>query len=303
MLRAASLAVIASLAAAGLACASDTRPGAAAVTTATAGVPAPAPMRVMSLNQCTDQLVLMLLPLRNISSVTYLAEGGAVTPAIRDKARLAPINHGLAEEVLAEKPDLIISGRYTTPATRMLAKQVGIPLIEVDPADSFADIRRITRQVAAAVGKQDRAEDLIARMDATLDELKRTAPKRRLAAVGWNGSGRVPGKHSLFNEILNAAGGTNVAARPGVFQASFDLEQLLALKPQPDLLLYGESALSKPSLQAGLVQHRVLRKAYGARRIAYPEGPYTCGVPQSADAARELRAEMMAAMGDAGPKP
>ena len=297
MLRAASLAVMASLAAAGLACASDTRPAAAAA------VPASASMRVMSLNQCTDQLVLMLLPLRNISSVTYLAEGGAVTPAIRDKALLAPINHGLAEEVLAEKPDLIISGRYTTPATRMLAKQVGIPLIEVDPADSFADIRRTTRQVAAAVGKQDRAEDLIAKMDATLDELKRTAPKRRLVAVGWNGSGRVPGKHSLFNEILNAAGVTNVAAGPGVFQVSFDLEQLLALKPQPDLLLYGESALSKPGLQAGLVQHRVLRKAYGARRIAYPEGAYTCGVPQSADAARELRAEMLAAVGDAGSRP
>ena len=256
----------------------------------------------MSMNQCSDQLVLMLLPLDRIRSVTYLAERGAASPEIAAKARQARINYGTAEDVLAQNPDLIVAGLYTTAATRRLAKQVGIPVIEQPPANTFDDIRQQLRTLGAAVGETARAEAIIAGMDATLAELARTAPKRKILAVGWDAGNRVPGKVSLFDAMLTAAGGENIAAGPGTFERDFDLEQLLSVKPQPDLLLYGELARSRLGLRKDSVDHPVLRRAFGRRRIAYPENLTLCGTPQLAKEAVKMRRAMLAALaGDRQP--
>ena len=53
------------------------------------------PTRIVSLNLCTDELVLRLADRRNIASVTYLAETSSVSN-VADLARQIPINHGLA---------------------------------------------------------------------------------------------------------------------------------------------------------------------------------------------------------------
>jgi iron complex transport system substrate-binding protein len=248
-------------------------------------------MRVMSVNQCTDQLVMLLLPPERIASITYLGGQAAVTPELAAKARLLKANHGLTEEALAEKPDLIVAGLYTTTTLRKLAKQTGIPVIELEAAEDFDAIRAQTLQLGEAFGEQARARAVVARMDATLAELKRSAPPQRIVAVGWNGGGRVVGRKSLFDAILTAAGGHNSAADGGAFERTLDLEQLLSLKPQPDLLLYGGS--SRPGLAA---QHPALIRAYGPRRLPYAEDAYQCGTPYAADEAVALRRAMLAAL-------
>jgi alkylated DNA nucleotide flippase Atl1 len=58
---------------------------------------------------------------------------------------------------------------------------------------------------------------------------------------------------------------------------------------RPDALLFGGATLGKPSLLSDEGQHRVVRRLYAGRRIAYNDIAHTCGLPQSADAARELR--------------
>jgi iron complex transport system substrate-binding protein len=267
-------------------------------------VPAAAakPRRVMSMNQCADQLVMMLLDPGRIGSVTYLAQSGAVSPALAAKARGLRTNHGLAEEVLAQKPDLIVAGAVTTPLTRRLARQIGIPLIALKPARSFEDIRSQMRRLGQALGEPARAEAWIARMDATLAELARTAPAHRIAVAAWNGAGRAPGKASLFDAILTAAGGYDVAANDGASERSLDLEQLLTLKPQPEVLLYGVSQRTRAGARAEVVRHPVLLRAYGSRRLSYPENAYACGTPYAADAATDLRKAMLSAVTRAEPR-
>lgn len=252
-------------------------------------------MQVMSLNACTDQLVMLLLPPDRIRSVTYLAEGAAATPALAKAARGLGVNQGLPEEILAQKPDLVIAEPITTPSARRLAGEAGVHLVVVDYADSFDDIRRTTRQVAKAVGEEARGEALLQHMDAVLAQLERTEPAARIKAVAWDGSGRVPGAQSLFNAILVAAGGVNLGAQPGRNMGTVDLEQLLALNPQPDLLLYAAAGNAQPSLQTAAVRHPVLAHAYAHRRLAIPE--YSCGTPQAADQALALRQAMKRALG------
>jgi iron complex transport system substrate-binding protein len=264
---------------------------AASACTAPATVQA-APQHVMSLNLCTDQLLLDLLPPERIASITYLARSPG-NSFLWAEARRVPINHGLAEEVLAQQPDLVLVGTYTTTAARVLLKSIGVPVVEVRPASGFDEIRVTTRQVAAAVGEAAAGEKLLATMDAALHDLEVTPPRQIIRVASWDGGGSVPGKGSLFDAILTAAGGINVAATmTGVRSGSFDLEELLAA--QPDVLAYGTGRdEAAPSRRTDAIQHPLLLQIYQHRRVTYPEVLYSCGLPESARAAAVLRASLL----------
>jgi iron complex transport system substrate-binding protein len=253
---------------------------------ATAAAGRPAPTRIMSLNLCTDLLLLQIAPKARIASVTFLAWDGARALFPGLEAGI-PINHGSAEDIVQVKPDLILDSGLGAPMTRTMARRVGARVVEVKNADSFDDIRQTLRQVGDAVGEPARAAGLIQRMDATLAELASHPPRRRLRVVAWSGGSAVPGKGSLTDAIITAAGAVNIAARPGPAESSFGVEELLIANP--DALLFGGATLGQPSLLDDEGQHRVVRRLYAGRRIAYNDIAHTCGLPQSADSARDLR--------------
>jgi iron complex transport system substrate-binding protein len=252
-----------------------------------AGVTLP-PQRVVSLNLCADQLLMALLPTSRIASITWLSRSEG-DPSLLPLAKQIAVNHGSAEEVLRLRPDLVVAGKFTTGTTRSLLRRAGVPLVEIDPANDWNGIRRLTRQVGSAVGESARAEALLSDMDAELAALGHEQPARRIRVIGWGGAGDdVPGRDTLFNTILESAGAVNVAAVEG--RGSFDLEQLLLAGPQ--VLLRGAAYGSAPALRNGVAQHRILREQYAGRMLTYPEAVYGCGVPHAARLARDLAAQL-----------
>lgn len=257
------------------------------------------PQRVMSISLCSDQLLLDLLPPSRITSVTYLSREPYESDLNAEAWKLG-VNHGTAEEVIRDRPDLVLAGTYTTPDTRQLLKAVGIPVIELPPANNFEEIREQTREVGHALGADARAEQLIREMDATLAQLGATAPKRRITIVSWDGGGSVYGRDTLNDAIFTAAGAVNLGAAPGLRSVRFGIEQLLMVRP--DLLAFGDATIATPSLRNSALAHPLLRRLFSGRQIIYPELLYSCGLPQSADAAMQLRRTMLAALRAAPPR-
>ena len=252
------------------------------------------PMHVMSLNLCVDGLILDLLPAERIASVTYLSRSPSNSFRSLEAARV-PINYGTAEEVLLEKPDLVLAGTYTTTGTRAMLNRLGVNFLEVPPANSFDDIRAVTRRVGQALGEERKAELLIAKMDATLSELSADKPSGVIRVSGWNAGGSIPGKGTLFDAILTTAGGVNIASSlPDSRSGSFDIEELLMARP--DVLAYGADSNGTPALRTDADQHPLILKIYKNRRIRYPEVLYSCGVPEIADATQEFQSKLLAAM-------
>jgi iron complex transport system substrate-binding protein len=252
-----------------------------------------APRHVMSLSMCTDDLLLELLPPERIASITYYSRDPSISQQWPRAAKVR-INWGTAEEVLAEKPDLVLAGTYTTPATRSLLKKLGWPLLEVPPAADFEEIRVVTRQVARALKEEAAGEALIAKMDSTLRELAASKPAQNMRVAAWGEGGSIPGKGTLFDAILTAAGGVNIAATLGGAYTAFDVEQLIAA--HPDILAYAGNITETPGLNTELAQHPVIRKLYSGRSVTYPSALYNCGVVESADAAVALRASLLRVM-------
>ena len=260
---------------------------AAAVLLCLTGPAAAAPQKIMSLKVCTDELLLDLVPppLPNkksrIASVTFLSREKASLRQWPQAATL-PVNHGAAEEILETNPDLILTDPFIAPSLRPLLAKTGARILEVPPANNFDQIRATTRLVAKAVGEEARGEVLIARMDATLRDLAAHRPEKPLTVAEWGGGGFVPGSGGLFDALLQAAGARNV--EQGSF-GYFDVESLIAANP--DALVYGDTYAGTTSLRADQDLHPALMKRYAGKRITYA-ALYGCGVPESADVARQL---------------
>jgi iron complex transport system substrate-binding protein len=243
----------------------------------------------MSLTVCTDRLLMDLAPPERIASISYLSREKAALRLWPEAAHL-PVNHNSPEEIVAAKPDLVLTLDYASPAIGALAVKAGLKILTIPEAENFAQIRAMTRQVGDAVGARPRAEALIAKMDATLRDLAASRPARTVRVAGWGGGGYVPGRLSLFNQVLEAAGGTNIAGPQGGY---YDVESLVAARP--DVLAYGDDYIDTPSLRLDQNAHPVLLKLYANRRIVYPSALFGCGVPESAQAAKNLRAVLMRA--------
>ncbi len=255
-----------------------------------------APRRIMSLTVCTDEMLMDLAPPSRIASISYLSREKAALRLWPEAARL-PVNHNTAEEILREKPDLVLSLVYASTDLRALLEKSGIRVLEVPQAENFAQIRSVTRMVADAIGERPRAEQLIAHMDATLRQLADAKPKQVIRVVGWGGGGFVPGGDTLFNALLKEAGGRNIAAH----DSYYDVERLIAAKP--DIIAYADDYIDTPSLRRDQDDHPLLLKLFADRRIIYPAAYFGCGVPESANAALKLRDQMLNAMAKPGGVP
>lgn len=250
-----------------------------------AGLAAAMPSRVMSINLCTDQLVLALLPRERIASVSWLARDRSLS-AYADAAQAIPVNHGEAADVLARQPDLVITGTGSKPATRALLHRLGYRVLEVPPASDFAGIRVATRMVAQALGEGPRAERLLAAMDADLSAVARD-PARRLRVVAWDETGFNASRGSLYDALLRLAGADNVGADLPELGPP-DAERLL--QRAPDLLVLGDSAAHDRGPAAALSRHRLIRQIWGTRRtVSIDPAAYTCGTPLVGREALALR--------------
>ncbi len=256
-----------------------------------AGTPAAAaPLRVSSLNLCADELVLRLLPPEQVASITFLGADPRLS-TVAGRAAGVAINHGRAEEILRDRPDLVVTGRYTTRITSAFLKRLGFPVAEVGaPADMDA-VRAEIRDLAAALGVPDRGEALVAETDAALAAVP-PAPVagRRPKAIVLNPNGATVGRGSLVDAMMTRAGLDNLAADMGL-ESYGRLPLETVLLAGADILVLDAERDGPPALATELLKHPALR-ALGDRVtiVSVPGRLWTCGGPQLADAVTLLAA-------------
>ncbi len=257
-----------------------------------AGLPAMArPTHVMSVNLCADQLVLALAKPEDIASVSHLARDCNISAAC-DQVGNVKINYGTAEEMVAEAPDLLIAGKYTTRATVAVARKFGKNVIELDVPATLGQMRAQVMRVADALGAHDRGVALIADFDRRIAALPPPPPGHRRPVVAvYETNGFTVGPGSMIDTLLQLAGFDNLSARRGIDNYSYlPLELLVA--ERPDLLILNtEPNLTRPSLGGMLLAHPVLAASFPAwRQTVVPQRLWICGGPAIADALSVLTA-------------
>ena len=255
-----------------------------------AGTPAvAAPLRVSSLNLCADELVLRLLPPEQVASITFLGADPRLSTVAGRAAGIAT-NHGRAEEILRDRPDLVVTGRYTTRITSAFLKRLGLPVAEVGaPADMDA-VRAEIRDLAAALGVPDQGAALVAETDAALNAIPPAPAGPRPKAIVLNPNGATVGRGSLVDAMVTRAGLDNLAADMGM-ESYGRLPLETVLLAGADILILDAERDGPPALATELLKHPALM-ALGDRVtiVSVPGRLWTCGGPQLADAVTLLAA-------------
>lgn len=232
--------------------------------------PAHARQRVVSLNLCTDQMLVLLAP-EQVAGLSPLARDPALS-FVAEQADRMPVTRASAEAVLRRRPDLVLAAPYGAQTTLGLLEEAGIKVVRVELPTDFSGIRAETRKLAALLGVPARGEALVAAMDAKLAALE--PPAHPVRALVWQPRGYTSGPGSLADAVLRAAGITNIGTGGQV-----GLESLLRL--HPDLLVLPAPA-QFPSLATELLDHPATR---GIPRRFVPPALTICAGPWTADAA------------------
>lgn len=247
------------------------------------------PQRIVSLNLCADELLLRLVGPERLAAVTWLARDPRAS-TVADLAARVPVNHGMAEEILPLRPDLIVAGRYTTRVAVGLLSRLGAPLLELDVPQSVDGVAEQIRGLARAVGEPDRGEALVADLFARLDALPPAPLGPRPTAVVLRPNGFVAGSGSLVDELLARAGLENMADRlPLGSQGALPLEAIIL--GGADVLIVDAAPDAPPSLAGALLHHPALKALKRqVRTLSLPTRLWTCPGPQIAEAAERLAA-------------
>ncbi|RDL47052.1 Vitamin B12-binding protein [Ensifer sp. M14] len=246
-----------------------------------------APRRVVSMNVCTDQMAMLVAGNGQLHSVSYLATDGA-TSALAAEAKSYVVNHGLAEEIFLMKPDLVIAGTYTTRTTVDLLKRLGFAVEEFAPEASIAEVRTNLQRMGRVLGRQQRADELVAAMDAEIARLQATkVPEVELALYYANGF--TSGSGTLVADILGIAGLENLADRLGIAgTGQLPLEALVLARP--DLIAIDANGERGPALAKQNFSHPAFRAVAAQHRAVQLDSRYTiCGGPFTLIAASILQ--------------
>ncbi len=247
------------------------------------------PARIVSLNLCTDQLLMLLVPEERIASVSSLSRKPNSSFMATTAQRLS-VNHGRAEELLPLQPDLVLAGTHAAqPAVRLL-RRLGYQ-VEVFPmANSVASIRQNIRRLAALVGEEPRGEQLITDMDRRITRVTASLDRPQEGALFYQPRGYTSGSDTLQDEALRLAGWRNLAAESGIVGfGTIGLERLL--QTQPQRIFTSRYAPGSDSIAQRLLQHPALRRIAAEDRVTEVEYRlWICGGPMLAEAVETLAA-------------
>ncbi|MEO7240454.1 MAG: hypothetical protein ABIW16_03560 [Sphingomicrobium sp.] len=230
-----------------------------------------------SLNLCTDEYLLLLARPREIASVSFLSQDPLESPLWRN-ARGHRGNRGSIEQVIAARPNLLLTMGGGGRASSLIARRMGMRTLDLPAPNSLDEVERNLFAVAAALDAPQRARPWVERLRA----LRRTAPRAAVDAIWLGGGGQSLATGSIGAQWMRLAG-LEQRALPG---ARASLEALL-LRP-PHLIVISDYRRGQVSRGTRWLDHPIVRKS--ARTIRTDGRPWTCMGPLMIGEIARLRA-------------
>jgi len=245
------------------------------------------PERVVSLNMCTDQLLLALADPNQIVGLSRFAGNDRLSYAAEEAAAY-PQLPAAAEALIALEPDLVLTGLFTNRAAKDMLARFGYRVEEVPFSRSLEEAYAAIRLVAEMVGHPQRAQVLIDQIGAALSAAR---SDEQLTALIIRRRGYATGIESLIGDLL-AQLGMPLASEGlvGALGGFADLETII--RAEPDVLITPTLSREGEDQGSALLAHRALNERYPpSRRIAMPERLTLCAGPSLIEAIETIAHE------------
>lgn len=233
--------------------------------------------RIVSINVCTDQLLIDLADPAQILGVSAYAKDKSLSWVAERAEPFAATN--AAEAVIRLRPDLVMAGIFNKRETREVLAASGLPVEAFDLPNDFEAVKAAIARAGALLQQEDRAQARIGELDAALLRLQQAALPNPVRVLPLQRRGWVSGAHTLISELLSRAGLLNVANEIGLNAGGqMGLERLIAF--QPDLILASRDETLGEDQGSALLLHPALQARVPSENWIYIPGKLTvCGGP------------------------
>lgn len=250
------------------------------------------PQRVVSLNLCTDEMLLAFADRDQIASLSFLVTDPSISIMV-EQARGIPLNDGRAETILFGGPDLVLSGTYGQHGQAALLKAQGLKVLTLGPWTGLKDGQDQIRTMAGALGHPERGEALIAAIDAALRRTKNIVPGAPSVLV-YDRGGWVSSADSPTNELLRHMGFRLHQDVLGLPYGGVARLESIVMSP-PDYLVVDEDAARPVDNGTAIFSHPALINAVPLeRRLVVPGRLSLCGGPSTPALIDALAAQIRA---------
>lgn len=236
------------------------------------------PRRIVSMNPCVDAVLMEIADPAQIAAVSKYSHDPRATSIPLERALLYPAVSGSAEDLIGANPDLVIAGPHVSIQTIAALQKLGIPLMQLTVPESVTENQAQIAEIAERIGRRQAGDALNMRIDAAMAASRWNAAP--ITALIWQGTGLVPGKGTLADELLSHTGFHNLSRDMKLKQWDIlPLEGLLTRPPA--VLLAGQANMGAGNGDANrMLSHPVLIKADTQIKTAqYPSNLLHCGGP------------------------
>jgi len=238
--------------------------------------------RVVSLNVCTDQFVMLIADDSQIVSLSEISTD-ILSSAMAAEASKYHQNNSGAEEVYLLQPDIVLAGIYTAKATVNMLESLGIRVEKFEPANTVEQIIGNIKRTGQLLGHIERANTLVTKFESRLEELTMGINNRPRAAL-YYANGYTTGKNTLAGQILDLAGFSNIASEVDIhWGGTLPLELLITSKP--DVIITG-TTYPGSSRSEEILKHPALKPL---RHVSSTDANWVCGTPHILKAIEDLQ--------------
>ncbi|MEC6833275.1 ABC transporter substrate-binding protein [Photobacterium toruni] len=191
------------------------------------------PTQIDSKSMFSDQVLMALLPLKNITSLSRLSKDptySIIADKIPDTLPLRDLN---VERIIAEHPDLVLVASWSDGPKIAQLRAAGINVVVIKSVYSLKNIEKNILLVGKLVNKNAAATALVEQMNTKLQQ-QVIIPQHKLTAIEYTPWGASSNQNSTINTIIKHAQLNNVIANTNgdkFGQVPIAKEQLLALNP------------------------------------------------------------------------
>lgn len=180
-----------------------------------------------------------------------------------------------AEEIIAARPALVLTGNLVSSGTNAALAKAGIRTVAVGVAASVAEDIAQIRTIAEAIGGVEAGEALIRRMEKALGRPPTRADK---SAIIWQSGGFVAGAGTLQDELLSAHGFANASKTYAL--KNWDMLPLETLiRNPPDVIFMPVSGKGEDARKLAARQRLLRHVGNRTRVVALPDRLLFCGGP------------------------
>lgn len=247
------------------------------------------PGGVVSNNPCIDAVLEQIAAPGQVHAVSHYSHDPQSASASLSWARQFPAIGTGAEEVIAARPRLFLTGNLAAGGTNAAVQSAGIALKAFGVPATIAQSKAQISAIAKAIGREAAGRRLNQKIDAAVGAAapSKTAP----SALIWQSGGFVAGEGTLQDEMLLRTGFVNASKNYGLRQWSL-LPMEIVIQNPPDVIFMPvdqRAGATDENAREQMLRKRLLRHFPRSRIVPFPDRLLFCGGPTIIEAMAAMR--------------